>query len=330
MAKRFKVFIPEPEWEESHSALEHLADVEVGVPHKRYTEEELQDEVRDVDALIITSQHSVTRKVLETAPRLRVVAKYGSRPGVDNVDLAAATERGVVVCYTPGANADSVAEHTIALILALLKRVYATASQLKDGQWRDLTSLGQELLGKTVGIVGFGTVGRKVAQKIIGFGVDLIVCDPYVAEMDVTAAGAKPVDLPTLMSQSDIVTIHAILNQSTVNLIGERELRLCKKNAHVVNTARGAIIDEAALLKALQEGWIAGVALDVFTEEPPKADHPLLMMDQVLATPHFASCTVDAFKKEADTAVSEVRSVLEGKTPRFVANPEVLAQLGLE
>jgi D-3-phosphoglycerate dehydrogenase len=190
--------------------------------------------------------------------------------------------------------------------------------------------LGQELLGKTVGIIGFGTVGRKVAQKIIGFGVDLIVCDPYVAEVDVTEAGAKLVDLRALMSQSDIVTIHAILNQSTVNLIGEQELRLCKKSAYVVNTARGAIIDDAALLKALQEGWIAGASLDVFTEEPPKADHPLLMMDKVLATPHFASCTVDAFKKEADTALAQVRRVLEGKTPRFVANPEVLAQLGLE
>jgi len=234
-----------------------------------------------------------------------------------------------VVCYTPGANSDSVAEHTIALILAILKRVYVTAYRLKQGQWRDLSALGAELRGKTVGIIGFGAVGRKVAKKIQGFGVHLFVSDPYASDRDVRMAGARLVGLATLMSESDVVTLHAILNDSTIHLIGERELRLCKKSAYIVNTARGALVDEAVLIQALREGWIAGAALDVFTEEPLEADHPFLEMENVLLTPHFASCTRDAFKRETDTAIAEVRRVLEGKAPRFLANPEVLKDLDL-
>jgi phosphoglycerate dehydrogenase-like enzyme len=257
------------------------------------------------------------------------VAKYGSKPGSDNVDLDAATAHGVVVCYTPGANADSVAEHTVVLMLALLKRLWQTSSLLRAGHWRDLSLLGQELQGRTVGIIGFGIVGRKVAHKLMGFGVHLLVCDPFVPHDDAELANAQLVDLATLMSQGDIVNVHAILNESTINLIGEKELRRCKRSAYLVNTARGAIVNEAALIKALRKGWIAGAALDVFTEEPPRADNPLLHMDNVLVTPHFASCTEDAFKRETETAMAEVRRVLGGKIPRHVANPEVLSKLDL-
>jgi D-3-phosphoglycerate dehydrogenase len=330
MAKRFTVFIPEPEWAESHEVLEETAHVRVGTPGTAYTEDLLIAEVADVDGLVISSQHHVSRRVLEAASRLKVVAKYGSKPGLDNVDLGAATERRVVVCYTPGANADSVAEHTIALILALLKRLYVSSYRLRQGHWRDLTTLGRELGGKTVGIVGLGTVGHAVAHKLAGFDVQLLACDPYVHEHEAQQVRARLVDLATLIRRSDIISVHAILNEETKHLIGTEEFRLCKTEAILVNTARGAIIDETALIQALKDGRIAGAALDVFTTEPPDPDDPLLNMDNVLITPHFASCTVEAFRREADMAVGEVHSVLSGQKPRFVANPKVLSRLNLK
>jgi len=321
MKKRFKVFIPEPEWEESHKVLEEIAEVKVGEPNVTYTEDRLIREVKDVDALIITSQHHVTRKVMEAANRLKVIVKYGSKPGMDNVDIEAATEKGIVVCYTPGANSDSVAEHTIALILALLKRLCITSSQLKRGKWRDRSLLGYELLGKTVGIIGLGTIGCKVAERMKGFGVKLLAYDPYVPEERARQVDARLVDLKTLLKESDIVTIHATLTKETEHLIGEEELKLMKRSAFIINTARGAIIDEKALIKALRGGWIAGAALDVFEEEPPKPDNPLLKMNNVLVTPHFASCTHEAYRREAFMAAKEVLRVLQGKKPKFVANP---------
>ncbi|MFQ6081045.1 MAG: hydroxyacid dehydrogenase [Candidatus Bathyarchaeia archaeon] len=327
MKKKFKVFIPEPEWEESHKVLEGIAEVKTGEPGVIYTENRLIREVKNVDALIITSQHHVTRKVIEVAKKLKVIVKYGSKPGIDNVDLEAATKKGTVVCYTPKANSDSVAEHTIALILALLKRLYVTSFQLRQGKWRDKSLLGYELLGKTVGIIGLGSVGCKVAEKIRGFGVKLLAYDPYVSEERAKQVGVRLIDLKTLLKESDVITIHAALTEETVHLIGEEELKLTKNSAFIVNTARGAIIDEKALIKALKEGWIAGAALDVFEEEPPKPDNPLLKMDNVLVTPHFASCTLEAYQREAFMAVEEVLRVLQGKKPKFVANPEVFVKV---
>jgi D-3-phosphoglycerate dehydrogenase len=322
MKKKFKVFIPEPEWEESHKVLEGIAEVKMGKPGEIYTEDKLIKEIKDVDAIIITSQHHVTRKVIEASNRLKTIVKFGSKPGIDNVDAEAATEKGIVVVYGPGANSDSVAEHTICLILALLKKIYVASSQLKQGKWRDTDLLGYELLGKTLGIIGLGSVGCKVAEKIKGFGVKIIAHEPY-NKQNAKIVGAKLVDLRTLLKESDIITIHTSLTENTIHLIGEEELKLMKRSAFIINTARGAIIDEKALIKALKEGWIAGAALDVFTEEPPQSDNPLLKMDNVVVTPHSASYTFDAFRKEAFMAVEETLEVLQGKKPKFVVNPEV-------
>ncbi|MFX0200184.1 MAG: hydroxyacid dehydrogenase [Candidatus Hodarchaeota archaeon] len=322
MKKKFRVFIPEPEWEKSLAALEEIAEVKTGVPNLIYTESQLVKEIKNIDALIITSQHHVTRKVIEAAKKLKVIVKYGSKPGIDTVDLEAATEKGIPVCYTPEANSDSVAEHTIALILALLKRINVTSFQLREGKWRDKNLLGYELLGKKVGIIGLGKIGYKVAERIRGFQAKLLAYDPYVSENRAKQVKVKLTDLETLLRESDIVTIHAALNEETVHLIGEQELGLLKKSAFMVNTARGAIIDEKALIKALERGWIAGAALDVFEEEPPKSDNPLLEMSNIIVTPHSASCTYEAYQREAFMAVEEVLRVLNGNKPRFVANPE--------
>ncbi len=204
-----------------------------------------------------------------------------------------------------------------------MKKLYVSCSQLKQGKWRSKDLLGYELLGKTVGIIGLGNIGRKVAEKISGFKVKLFAYDPYVDKKIAQQINVELVDLETLLKESDIVTIHAALTRETKHMIGENELKLMKKTAFIINTARGAIIDEKALIKALKEGWIAGAALDVFEEEPPNPDNPLLKMDNVLVTPHFASCTFEAYQREAIMAAEEVLRVLKGEPPKFIANPEV-------
>ncbi|MDH5266071.1 MAG: hydroxyacid dehydrogenase [Candidatus Bathyarchaeota archaeon] len=322
MGKKFKVLIPEPEWEESHSILEEIAEVKVGEVDKVYDENLLIDEIRDVDAIIITSQHHITRKVIEKGEKLKVVVKYGSKPGTDNVDYEAASEKGILICYTPGANSDSVAEHTIGLILALLKNLCTNHFRLRRAEWRDTNLLGYELLGKTVGIVGLGSVGCKVAEKLRGFGVELLAYTK--AQENAKRVGATLVDLNTLLTKSDIVTVHTGLRDDTYHLIGEEELKLMKKSAIIINTARGAIINEKALIKALKKGWITGAGLDVFKEEPIRPDSPLLWLDNVILSPHSASFTYEAFRREAFTAAEEVLRVFQGKKPLFIANPKVI------
>jgi D-3-phosphoglycerate dehydrogenase len=327
MKNRLRVFIPEPEWEDSHIVLEEVAEVRVGLPGIEYDEARLKREVKDVDGLIITSQHHVTDSVIGAGSRLRVIGKYGSKPKEDNVDLRSATKNGIIVCYTPGANADSVAEYAIALMLNLIKRVHINFPQLRSGQWRDLSLLGEELLDKTVGIIGLGIIGCKVAKKIQAFQVNLLAYDPYVSKKVERKANVTLVSLDSLLRRSDIVTVHTALTEETRGLIGESELRLLKRNAIIVNTARGPIIDEKALARALNEGWILGAGLDTFAEEPPGVDNPLLKMSNALVTPHFASCTKEAYQRETYTVAQDVSAVLKGNKPHLghVANPEVLS-----
>lgn len=325
----YRVFIPEVEWEDSHAILLPIAEVITGVVNRDYSDPRLLAEaVCDMDGIIITSQHLIRAETFSAARALKVVAKYGAFPG-DHVDLDAATRHGIVVCFTCGANADSVAEHTLLLILGGLRRIFPIAQDLRQGRWRDLSKLGRELAGKTVGIIGFGQCGRKVAEKLTGFRVKIVVFDPYVAEDEIRAANAIPAELDTLLRQSDVVSVHAALSPATKHLIGSRELRLLKRSALLVNTSRGGVIDEEALASALQEGMLAAASLDVFEDEPASASNPLFRLDNVLATPHVASCTEEAYRREASMAALAVRQVLEGKVPSNIANPEVLKELDL-
>ena len=255
---RFRVFIPEPEWPEANRVLGEVAEVVVGDPRVRYDEDVLAGLLRDFDAVIITSQHRVSRRVISSSPRLRVIGKYGSRPGVDNVDLEAATERGIPVVYSGEANADSVAEHTVALILCLLKRVCFLDSFLRRGGWRGTLiaerSFGRELRGKTVGIVGLGAVGRRVARILQGFGVRLLGYDPYVLPEALSGIDMAIVrSLDELLRESDVVTIHARLTPETYHMIGERELR--QELLELRSRAAGANLTEvvAAIDRLLQK-----------------------------------------------------------------------------
>jgi D-3-phosphoglycerate dehydrogenase len=319
-----KVFIPEVEEPESLARLQGLAEVKVGVKGKTYSEEDLAKEMVDVDVVVITSQFRITKKIMDRARNLKGIVKYGARPGLDNVDLTAANSRRIPLAYTEGANTDSVAEFAVLLILALAKKMPNVIFDVKNQLWRQKAGLGLELLGKNVGIVGLGMIGAKVAQKLSGFGVGIIATDPYVTSERAATLRANMVNLDTLLRESDIVTLHAKVTDETRHMIGERELALMKPTAYLINTARGALIDEKALCEALREGRIAGAGLDVFETEPPSSDNPLLGLKNVVLTPHLASWTEDALKKEADIAMEEVKRILDGERPINLANPEAL------
>ena len=327
--KKYKVFIPEPEWEESHEILKEIAEVEVGEPGQRYDEKLLMEKVKDADAVMITSQQKITRRIIENADKLKIIVKYGSKPSIDTVDIDAATKKGVIVSYTPGANADSVAEFTIGLILCILKKICYASYRLRSGLWRDKSLLGYELMGKTVGIIGLGQIGTRVAKKIQCFDVYILGYDPYVPKESLKKIKVKMTySLEELLKSSDIVTIHAKLTDETYHLI-DYKLKLMKRDAFLINTARGAIVDEKGLLKALKEGVIAGAALDVYEIEPPDVKNELLSLDNVLPTPHLASCTYEAYRREAYMAAHEVLRVLKGYKPKYIANPEVLKKVKL-
>jgi D-3-phosphoglycerate dehydrogenase len=317
-----KVFIPEVEEPSSLERLRGLAEVKTGVKGQSYSEQDLTREMVDVDVVVIASQHKVTREVIEKAPRLRGIVKYGSKPGYDNVDMTAANERRIAVAYTEGANADSVAEFTVMLVLALAKRLPGVISYAKERRWRDQSYLGLELADKTAGIVGLGVIGSKVARKLSGLDMKVIARDPYVPSENANRLRAKLVDMNTLLHESDIVTLHAKVTPETTHMIGKNEFALMKRTAYLINTARGALTDEEALYAALRDGKIAGAALDVYETEPPSPENPLLTLDNVILTPHIASWTADALRKEAFMAVDEVLRIINGSRPANLANPE--------
>jgi D-3-phosphoglycerate dehydrogenase len=319
-----KVFVPEPEEPETLAVLREIADVKMGEPGRAWSEQDFAREMADTNVVIITSQYKVTRNIIARAPRLLGIVKYGSRPGLDNVDISAANERKIKVSYTRGANSESVAEFTIALVFALAKKLHTTMPLIKNNQWRITSCFGLELLQKTVGIIGLGAVGRKVATKLNCLGMQVLATDPFVSSDTAEGVHARLTDLRTLLSQSDVVSVHAQVTDDNKRMIGRRELALMKPTAYFVNTARGVLVDEMALYEALRDGKIAGAAMDVFETEPP-LDSPFLSLDNVIMTPHIASWTPDALRKEASVAVEEARRMLLGLRPTNLINPEVMS-----
>jgi D-3-phosphoglycerate dehydrogenase len=245
----------------------------------------------EADALVVRSAVKVTREVLEKAPKLRVVGRAGV--GVDNVDLAAATAAGVVVMNTPGGNAVSVAEHAFALMLAMARSIPQASASTRAGKWEKKKFLGNEIRGKTLGILGLGNIGREVVRRARAFEMRVLASDPYVNPQSITDGDVELVDMPTLLAESDYITLHMALTPETRHLLSRDAFARMKAGVRIVNCARGEMIDEAALAEAIRSGKVAGAALDVFEKEPP-AGSPLLEMEQVLATPHIAGSTEEA------------------------------------
>lgn len=253
---------------------------------------ELLREVANADALVVRAGTLVDDEFFEAAPRLRVVGRAGI--GVENVDLAAANRKGVVVMNTPFGSAITSAEHTLAMLMALARNIAAANGSVKQGYWSQANFTGVEISGKTLGIVGAGKIGRLVLERAVGLKMRVLVHDPYLSRDVVRQMGAELVDFPVLLERSDFITLHVPMNSETFHLIDETALQKVKPGCRIINCAQGGLIEESALARAIEDGRVAGAALDVFAKEPPDADNPLLKLDQVVCTPHLRTSSLDA------------------------------------
>jgi D-3-phosphoglycerate dehydrogenase len=275
---------------------------------------DLLEIVSDYDGMIVRSRTKVTADVFEVATRLKVVGRAGV--GVDNIDLAAARAHNVTVVNSPTATTTAVAEHTLAMMLALARAVPRADATMKAGEWIKKELRGVELAGKTLGVIGVGRIGEQVAARAAAFGMASIGYDPLLTDDQIRQRGLEPVALDELYNRSDIITLHVPLNDKTRNMIGEGALSRMKHGVRLICTARGGVIDESALLAALESGQVAGAALDVFAEEPPGltgvVSHP-----HVVVSPHIAAQTIEAQARTATDIAEEVLAALEGKTLRW-------------
>lgn len=282
--------------------------------------EELRSIIGDYDALVVRSQTKVTADIIQAAGKMQVIGRAGV--GVDNIDVEAATRRGIIVVNSPEGNIVSTAEHTIAMLLALVRRIPQAHGLLHSGIWsRELK--GAEVRNKVLGIIGLGRVGTEVAEMAKGLRMEVIAYDPMVSENRAERLGVQLVELETLLKTADFITIHVPLNASTKGLIGSNELKLVKPTAMLVNCARGGILDEGALYDAINQGQLAGAAIDVFSREPAQ-DNILLQSDRIITTPHLAASTFEAETSASIDVAEQVVAVLQGHSPKSPVNAPMI------
>jgi D-3-phosphoglycerate dehydrogenase len=326
ITSRHRILIADPIADEGVRVLQEYGDV---VFRDRSPGDALTS-LADAAGLIVRSATRVDQALIDRSPQLKVIGRAGI--GVDNVDVEAASRRGIVVVNAPTSVVTSAAEHTVALLLALCRRVPQAHQSVAAGRWERGRFVGTELRGKTVGIIGLGNIGVEVARRLAAFDVHLVGSDPYLTEEMASRLGVQLASLDHLLDVSDVITIHVPLTASTRNLIGREELRRMKAGARLVNCARGGIVDEDALVEALASGHLAGAALDVFATEPP-TNRDLLASDRVVLTPHLGASTEEAQVAAAVEVAQQVIAVLEGSPARYAVNgpaihPETLARLG--
>jgi D-3-phosphoglycerate dehydrogenase len=291
------------------------------------TEAQLLEVLKD-HQYVLSHKSPFTEKVFKAAPNLKFIGIC--RGGPVNVDLEAATKAGVVVTYAPGRNAQAAAEFTIALILSSLRKISDADKEMKAGVWRGdyfvYEKAGQELNGTTVGVIGFGAVGKIVAKILNAFGANILVHDPFADPKEIEKLNCKAVELNELMSQSFVVTLHSRLTEKTKHLINADNLKLMPKGALLVNTARGGLLDYSSLPALLESGQLGGLALDVYDEEPPSQNYPLLKSQNVVLTPHLGGATKQTGAVAAKIVASDLNRFLKGEKMMFVANPQVLSK----
>ncbi|MFH1739559.1 MAG: D-glycerate dehydrogenase [bacterium] len=312
--------IPEPGLE----IVRKYCDAEVFSPDRAMTREELQDAVREKDGLLSLLTDPIDDALMQSAPKLRVIANYAV--GYNNIDVKAATARGIPVTNTPGVLTDTTADLTFALLMAIARRIPEGDRFTRDGRfdgWGPMMMLGTDVYKKTLGIIGIGRIGQAVAKRAAGFDMRILYADTQPLDPATEEAlHVTRVDLETLLRESDYVTLHVPLNDSTHHLISDNELGLMKSTAYLVNTARGPVIDEEALAKALQNGEIAGAGLDVFENEP-QIDPELYKMDKVILLPHVGSASIETRARMATMAAENLVTALRGNIPPNCINPEV-------
>ena len=321
-----RILVADPLAEDGLARLRREGEVTVAT---KLAEAELVERIPDYDALVVRSETKVTASILEAGKRLRVVGRAGV--GVDNIDVAAATRHGILVVNAPRGNIVAAAEHTIALLFAVARWVSQADASIHAGDWTRAKFLGVEVRGKTLGVIGLGNVGSEVAKRAHGLEMDVIAYDPVVAVERAELFNVELVPLDDLLQRADFVTIHVPLVEANRGLIAARELAMMKPAARLINTARGGIVDEAALYQALKGGHPAAAAFDVFEQEPP-GENPLFTLPNFVATPHIAASTAEAQASVAFDVAEEVAAVLAGELPRYAVNapalpPEELAYL---
>lgn len=277
--------------------------------------DEVMAHMDQIEALIVRSRTKVTVDLMDKAPRLRVIGRAGV--GVDNIDLEAAKTRGIIVVNAPQATTDAVAEHTLALLFAVARGIPQADASMKQGKWEKKRFMGVELTGRTLGLVGIGRIGAAVAQRARGLGMYVLAYDPYLPREVIAQRGAEPVPtLDDLLARADVVSVHVPLTEETRHLIDREALAKMKPGAILLCTARGGVVDEDALLEALEQGHLYGAGLDVFEHEPPGAT-PLVTHPRVVATPHIAAQTEEAQRRAALDIAEEVWAALEGRELRW-------------
>lgn len=291
------------------------------VPAICKSEEETIAACRDAHA-ILTSSAKISRRVIEELKEALVICRYGI--GVDTVDIPAATEHGILVANVPDFCFDQVADTAMSLILSVPRKVTYLSNLIRQGVYnRELACPIHNFRGATLGLVAFGNIARNVARKAVPFGFRIIACDPYVKPEDVREYPVALVDFDTLLRESDLISVHTPLTPETRHLFNEAAFRRMKPSAYFFNCGRGPVHDQKALYRALKEGWISGAGLDVLEKEPPDRDDPILTLDNVVFTPHYASYTEEAYHELRVKTAENAASVLQGQFPKYLYNPEV-------
>lgn len=282
------------------------------------------DDIGRYDAVIVRVAQ-LDADVIDRADKLRVIAKHGA--GLDNVDVDAASRRGIVVCNTPGANSRSVAEHAIGLLFALRRNLRGADRHVRAGEWDRAAYVGHELTGDTLGLFGFGAIAREVSDLAHGMGQTVLTYDPYVSDDEVPARVERVTEFPELFRRSDAVSVHAPLTDQTRHAVSTDELEALGERGVLVNTSRGPIVDEAALLEALETDTLDAAGLDTFEEEPPGEDNPLYDRDDVLLTPHVGGVTDQALARMSKRAAENVRTVYDGGVPESTVNRDAVDEV---
>ncbi len=321
-----KVYVTREMPERGLRIIKEKFDAEVWPDYAPPPKETIIGKAADVDALATLLSDKIDAEVFDAAPKLKIVAQMAV--GFDNINIAEATKRGIYVTNTPGVLTETTADFAWTLLMAVARRVVEADNYVRSGKWKvgwhPMMLQGRDIYGATLGIVGLGRIGCAIAKRAKGFNMKVLYYDvirrpDFEKEYDIQFS-----ELDKLFPQADFVTINTPLTKETYHLVDETKLKSMKKTAYLINNARGPIVDEKALYKALKEGWIAGAALDVFEQEPTQTDNPLLKLDNVVAAPHISSASYETRSKMAEMVAENLIAFFEGKTPPNLVNPEVV------
>lgn len=329
-AKKWRILIPifrEPA-ENQREIFDPVAHI-INKPYKN--KDQLKQMIDLSDAIIVTMETQLDREVLDAASNLKVIGKYGV--GTENIDIKAASEHGTVVTNVPLINTNAVADLTIGLILALLRRIQPAKNLMRTGEWQKAKFIGRELKHKTIGIIGYGNIAKLVIQRLQGFDVKkILVFSESKKEQTSKLSSVNFVDLKTLLKNSDIISIHKALTDGSKGMIGEKELRIIPESSFLINTSRGPVVEESALIRALKKGRLAGAALDVYENEPLPMGSPLFDLENVVMTPHMGGVTWEARTQMVEILARNIVTLLQGNLtdPQYIVNPDVLKKSSLQ